>query len=448
MSSVSLKKLAIRGATWTIFGYGTSQVCRLVSNLILTRLLVPELFGLMALVNIFIMGLQMFSDIGTGLVVIQSKRGDEPDFLNTTWTIQVIRGFGLWLGCLVIAWPVSQFYKEPQLMWLIPIVGLTTIIGGFNSTILFTLNRKMLLGKLTMLNLGSQIVSTTVTVIWAWLNQSVWALVGGMLVGSLLKMLWSHLLNQEKPNRFAWNREIVKEITSFGKWIFISTIMTFLAGQADRIILGKLFSLSILGVYSIAFTFADIPKKVIGKISSQVVFPIFSKQATLPRKSLKAKILQKRWLILIIMAFLVTVLVSFGDLVIFALYDQRYTQAAWILPILTLGIWPLLLLLSIEKVLLAIGKPFYLAYGNFLKFIYMLIGLPLGFSLMGILGAVIVIALNDLPVYGVVVYGLWQEKLSVLVQDIQATLLLVGLLTLVLTGRYILGWGFPLEGIL
>lgn len=448
MSSVSLKKLAIHGATWTIFGYGTSQILRLGSNLILTRLLVPELFGLMALVNVFIMGLNLFSDIGIGPNIIQNKRGDDPDFLNTAWTIQVIRGFVLWLACLVIAWPVSQLYKEPQLLWLVPIVGLITIIQGFNSTSRFTLNRQMVLGKLTMLNLGSQIISFIVTIVWAWLHRTVWALVGGMLVGSLFKMLLSHRLNLENPNRFAWNKEIVGEITSFGRWIFISTIMTFLAGQVDRLILGKLFSLSMLGVYTIAFTFADIPKQVIGRISSQVLFPIFSKQAAFSRENLKTKILRKRWLILIAMVFLVTVLVSCGDLVIFAFYDQRYTQAAWMLPILALGLWPLILVLSIEKVLLAVGKPLYAACGNFFKFIYMLIGLPLGFSLMGILGAVIVIALNDLPVYGVVVYGLWQEKLAVLVQDIQATLLLVGLLTLVLTGRYILGWGFPLEEIL
>ena len=447
MSSVSLKKLAIRGAAWTILGYGLSQSLRLGSNLILTRLLVPELFGLMALIQVFITGLYLFSDIGIRPSIIQNKRGDDPDFLNTAWTLQVIRGFGLWGGCLLIAWPVAQFYGEPRLLWLIPIVGLNTIISGFDSTSLDSLSRHMEVGKLMRFELGTQIISLSVLIVWAWLSPTIWALVGGNLVSIFIKVLYSHRLNSGTSNRFAWDKDAIEELLSFGRWIFVSTAMTFLATQADRLILGKLFSLSMLGVYTIAFTFADIPKQIIGRISSQVLLPIFSKQADLPRQSLRAKILQKRWLILITMAFLVTVLVSFGDLVIFAFYDQRYTQAAWMLPILALGLWPLILSTSIDLVLLAIGKPLYLACGNFLKFIYMLIGLPLGFSLMGILGAVIVIALNDLPIYGVVVYGLWQEKLSVFVQDIQATLFLVLLLTLVLTGRYIWGWGFPLEGI-
>ena len=92
--SSSLKKQAVRGTIWTVFGYGSSQVLRFGGNLILTRLLVPDLFGLMALVQIFIRGLSLFSDIGIRPSIIRSDRGDDPIFLNTAWTIQVIRGFG------------------------------------------------------------------------------------------------------------------------------------------------------------------------------------------------------------------------------------------------------------------------------------------------------------------------------------------------------------------
>jgi hypothetical protein len=83
----SLKKKAIRGTAWTLFGYGGSQALRLVSNLILTRLLVPEVFGLMALVQTFQAGLTLFSDIGIAPSIIQNKRGEDPTFLNTAWDI-------------------------------------------------------------------------------------------------------------------------------------------------------------------------------------------------------------------------------------------------------------------------------------------------------------------------------------------------------------------------
>ena len=97
LSGDGLRAKAMRGSAMTIISFGGQNVLRLGSNLILTRLLFPEAFGLMALVQVFMGGLQMFSDLGIQASIIQNSRGDDPDFLNTAWTIQVIRGTCLWL---------------------------------------------------------------------------------------------------------------------------------------------------------------------------------------------------------------------------------------------------------------------------------------------------------------------------------------------------------------
>ena len=448
MSSNSLKKQAVRGTIWTVIGYGTSQVLRFGSNLILTRLLMPELFGLMALVQVFIRGLSLFSDIGIRPSIIRSDRGDDPVFLNTAWTIQVIRGFGLWIGCIIIALPVANYYNDFRLLWLIPTVGVSTIISGFNSTSLASLSRHLKVRNLALFELGIQVTSLVILVVWAWLSPTIWALIGGNLASILLTAYWSHRLNSSSPNRFAWNKDVIAEITSFGKWIFVSTAMTFLASQADRILLGKIFSLEILGIYVVAVTFAEIPRQVSQKISSQVILPVISKFSDLPRPHLRAKMIRKRWQLIIPLAFLVTIMASWGDIVIITLYDARYEAAGWMLPILALGLWPLLLCLTIMPSLYAIAKPIYPAIGNFLKVLYMVILLPIGFSKFGILGAITVIAFNDLPFYILVNYGLWREKLSAIVQDILATILLIALIILCLTIRFTMGFGLPIDGIL
>jgi len=444
----SLKQLAIRGAVWTIAGYGLSQILRFGSNLILTRLLFPEVFGLISLVYTFIAGLHLFSDIGFAPSIIQNKRGDDPDFLNTAWTLQVIRAFILWICCLAIAWPVAQFYQEPRFLWLIPVVGLATVISGFNSTALYTLNRHMAVGQLAVFELVGQIISLVVMNVWAWISPSVWAIVGGSLVSSLIEMLWSHRLNPGPPNRFTLEPEAITEIISFGKWIFVSTALTFLASQSDRVILGKLFSFEMLGVYGIAFALSEMPRSIVLAIAGKVIFPAFSKFADLPREAFRAKILQNRWPILVAMAFGLTALISFGDLLILALYDQRYSKAAWMLPILALGIWPNTLTQTIDSSLFAIGKPYYSPLGNLLRFLFTVIGLPLGFSLIGVPGAVIIVALNDIPFYGPIAYGLWREGLNSVSQDIKATALFLGLLTVVLILRVSLGFGLPIKGLL
>lgn len=443
----SLNKLAVRGAAWTFVGYGAGQVLRLIGNLILTRLLAPELFGLMALVQTFITGLSLFSDIGIRPSIIQNKRGDDPLFLNTAWTMQVIRGFVLWGGCFLIALPASHFYNDSRLLWLVPLVGAVVVADGFNSTALATLSRKVALGKLTVFEFTVQAASLIVMVVWAYFNPSLWALVAGIFFSSVLRLTWSYWLEPGTSNRFAWDQDAVKQLTTFGRWIFLSTAMTFLAQQSDRLILGKLFSLEMLGVYTVAFTFSFIPNSVITAINGKVIFPVVSKKADLPRHELRAKILEKRRFLLMGLAVGIALLTSFGDLVVLHLYDERYQDAAWMLAILALGNWPSAIAFTMNSSLMAIGKPIYGACGFFLKFVYMMIAVPLGFVYLGTFGAILALALNDLPFYLVSSYGAWRERLTTTAQDVWATLLLIGLIVSLCACRYVLGLGLPIDGI-
>ena len=250
-------------------------------------------------------------------------------------------------------------------------------------------------------------------------------------------------------NRFAWNREATKNIVSFGRWIFLATALTFLASQADRLILGKLLSFKLLGVYGIAFALADIPRQLILALSGKVIFPAMSKLANLPREAFRAKILKNRLPILIALAAGLSLLISFGDLLIVKLYKPDYHDAAWMLPIIALGIWHTTLYSTMSPSLLTIGKSVYNAQGYLLTFLTISIGLPLAFSQMGLVGAMVVVAFNDFPLYGATMYGLWREGLNCIGQDLQATALFLGLLTTTLLCRYyLLGWGLPINQLL
>jgi O-antigen/teichoic acid export membrane protein len=444
----SLKKLAVKGAAWTLLGYGANQVLRFGGNIVLTRLLKPEMFGLIALVNVFLTGLQLFSDIGIRPSIIQNKRGEDPAFLNTAWTIQVMRGFGLWSISLLMAAPVAKFYEKPQLLWLVPLIGLTAIVAGFNSTSIASLNRKLELGKLTMLDLLAYAVQLIVMIVWAWFSPTIWSLIIGFFVAAFLKLARSHALNTGTPNYFTWDSDAVKELFSFGKWIFLSTAVTFLAMQSDRLILGKLISLETLGVYTVAYTLADIPRQISMKLGSSVIFPLLSQKKSLPRPVLRTKILQKRRLLLVVLAIGLSFLVSFGDFLVARLYDDRYVQATWMVPILAAGLWHTLLYNTMSSSLMALGKPFYIARATMLHLFVLSVGLPLGFSLMGLLGALIVVAFSDVPKYLVMMYGLWREGLSCIQEDLKLTLLFVGFVSLILFVRTQLGLGLPIAGAL
>ena len=232
--ALSLKTRAMFGSAWLMTGYGTTQVLRFASSLILSRLIVPEVTGLMAMVSVFLIGLEMFSDIGIGPGIIQNKKGDDATFLNTAWTMQVGRGFMLWIIACLGAWPVSQFFNEPLLVWLIPIVGFTAVLSGFNSTSIVWLNRHLRMRKIMLLGIGDQVINYTVIIVWAWFSPTVWALVGGAMISNLFYTVATHFPVPGHRNRFCWNAEDARAMFRFGRWIFRCIGNTAKAGTGMR----------------------------------------------------------------------------------------------------------------------------------------------------------------------------------------------------------------------
>jgi len=353
---LSLKQLTIRGAIWTIIDHGSSQVLRLGGNLILTRLLFPEAFGLMALVQTFMIGLEMFSDVGIVPCIIQNKRGDDPAFLNTAWTIQGIRGLVLWLCACLIAWPAAQFFREPMLVQLLPVVGITSFIAGLNSTKMPTANRKLQLGRLTAVEIGSYALGLVVMIILAWVYKSVWALVAGGIISALTKLLLSHTVLEGAPNRFHWDQEAFRELNRFGRWIFISTVMGFLASQGDRLVFARLLDVRFLGIYTVALSLSMVVQQVVQNLSSKVLFASYS-ELIRDRPERLYYVLRKNRIILAAVGVVVSLFfVLFGEMLINLLYDNRYVEAGWMLQVLAVGMIVRPLTLTYGDVLLARGQ--------------------------------------------------------------------------------------------
>jgi O-antigen/teichoic acid export membrane protein len=446
--TTSVKKRAVRGAVWTIAGYGAGQILRFATNIVLTRLLDPEFFGLMAVVNTLRIGIELFSDLGIAQSIVNNKRGNEKDFLNTAWTIQIIRGLILWILCLLITYPIANFYEDKRLLLLIPIVGATSIFDGFSSTAIHTLHRRMELGKYTIFELVLQILIISTLILCCWLSPTIWALAIGGLTASIYKMIGSHFLIKGYSNRIAWDKEAVDDILSFGKWMFIASGLMFAAEQSDRLILGKLLSFKVLGIYTVAYTLANMPRDVIKNLSYRVIFPALSNQIEIPREILREKIIRVRKLMLLGFGAGLAILVTIGDLIIQILYDNRYDQAIWMMPILCVGIWFSVLFYTTNPALIAIGKPLYAAQSNLGRFLMISLGLPLAYHFYGTIGAITVIGFSDFPLYIVNLYGLSKEKLSCVVQDIQTTAAFIGFLALLLIIRHYLGFGLPIQSIL
>ena len=206
----------------SVAAHGASAVmpprscCGPIATLMLARyFLGPESFGLVGLVGVFIAGLGMFSELGILANVIQHPRGDDPDFLNTAFSIQAARGLVIWIISLLAAYPLARFYEQPQLLWLLVVVASSELIRGLTSTAAWTLTRHVKLRNVTLLTISSEFIATGICIVWAVVSPSAWALVARTLASAAIYALGSHFIAQPRVS-LGWDRTAAKDILHFG----------------------------------------------------------------------------------------------------------------------------------------------------------------------------------------------------------------------------------------
>ncbi|MBK8816009.1 MAG: oligosaccharide flippase family protein [Methylococcaceae bacterium] len=415
-SQKNIKKRAIKAGVWIIAGHLLTQCIRFGGNLILTRLLMPEVFGVMAVVNVIIFGIGMFSDIGLNQNIIRSKNGEEPTFLNTAWTVQIIRGFSIGLMILIASAgfyqagkfgfiPTTMAYADKDLPFLLAFLSLGSFISSFNSIYLFLLNRRLMLGKSIFIEITSQIAGLAVIIYIAWEYRTVYALVSGSVFSAFTKMLLSHLVIRDKC-RFAWNKEAITEIANFGKWIMISSILGFMLAQGDRLILGMLITPDLLGVYSVAFFLANAVKDILNKLLSSVFFPVISETIRERPERLKDIYYKIRHRVDAIAMFCAGFLFTTGNKIVELLYDDRYHEAGWMLQILGLSMCSIGFTLA-GQCFLANGRSSIVTMLIGIQTVALYVGLPLAFMHYGLTGAIWMIAAT--PVIRLIISGIFRK---------------------------------------
>ncbi|WP_170604447.1 oligosaccharide flippase family protein [Ruegeria arenilitoris] len=394
-----MKARAIRGTALSIISFGSGQFIRLVSNLILTRILFPDAFGLIALVQVLLIGLDNFSDFGIGPAIIQSKRGTEKDYLNTAWTIQVVRGFVLWIIACALTIPVAEFYRQPELLHVIPVLSLVTIIDGFCSTRRYSATREIKLEWVTVVELASQLLGTLIMILVALWLRSVWALVVGSMALSLINTVLSHILIPGPRNTFRWDREAFHEIFHFSKYIFIGTIAGYFLQQGDRLILGRYVSLNDLAIFSIAQIFATLPLVMSFQLVERIVLPLYRNRPPIESDSNRIMVGRARALLVASLLLMTAVLGVFGESLIEFLYDERYHLAGPFLVLISISIIPRLIFGGYNFVLLANGNSRAFTILTCCSASFRMCALVIGIQHYGVVGAIVAPVIADILAY-------------------------------------------------
>lgn len=404
--SSSSRKIVINSSIWVFGGQMGGQILRLVSNLIMTRLLVPEMFGVMAMANTIIVGLQLCSYFGIQHNIIQSSRGDERIFLDTAWVLQILRGILIWLAALCLGFvlylankydvlPAGSAYADNSLPLIIATLAFQPLISGFESTKLAVASRHMQVAKLTIIDIGCQSFGLITMIVMAMVKPTIWALVFGTLVGALARTLISHFLLKGVNNRFAWESSAYKEVFGFGKWILLTTLLGYFVRSSDKLILASLISSQLLGIYTIAIFVNNALQEISSKWASAVTYPVMSKVYRERPADLIHVYYKFRLPFDFVMLFLCGFLFHAGHVITDVLYDSRYASAGHMIEILAVWLLGSRTIIA-EHCYLVVGKSSLSVPMNLLQLVALFAFIVPAYKHFGMDGALYVIALSIL----------------------------------------------------
>lgn len=280
----SLRHRILRAASWDVGGSIVGSALRLASNLIMTRLLMPEAFGMLALAVTIMTAITLSTDIGIHRSITREPDGDQTHFLRVAWVVKIMRSTFIAAGILLMAalvWlgapsyaPDGTIYAQPEMPGLIAMIAISPLINGLVSTRQELAIRQMNRKPTVIIRLAGQVCSVIAMILFAQISPTVWALMCGMLVNNLVFCVGSHLFMEGPTMRFEWNREIADRLWKFGKWIMASSALSFVARNADKFVLGGLLGSATFGLYVIAQVWIDSVRQVVGQLSNGLGFPV------------------------------------------------------------------------------------------------------------------------------------------------------------------------------
>ena len=274
-------------------------------------------------------------------------------------------------------------------------------------------------------------LTTAVTILLAYYLRNIWALLLALPIGAIFTLALSFAMLPLPELRFQFNRSHFNAIFHYGKWVFVSSIVYFGAMNFDRLYFAEAVPFAVLGVYGIARTLSDSVLSLFNHLSSQVLFPTISKNAS-RGYDLVRKLNRPRRMVIWAIAFLLAGGMAISDLVIALAYDSRYEAAGIYLPILLAGAWFGTLAVLSESILMGIGRPSDVAIGNAVKLATIVALVPAILGAYGIVAAVFVFAGVEFIRWAVLTLRLRSNQIGFIREDVAAT---IGFLAFVLLFR-------------
>lgn len=268
---MSLKKRAVKGISWAFADQFANNVIQFVIGIVLARLLSPQEYGLVGMLAIFMAVADTFVVAGYGEALIRKKAPTAEDY-NTTFVVNVLTGFLFYLLFLILAGPISRFFREPELAGIIKVLGLSIIISAFALVARVPLIKELNFKSLAKISVASTLLSGIVAIVLAVKGYGVWSLVWRSVAASLVGTGMVYLIARPRL-RLQFNRSAFGELFGFGSKLLFSRLFNEIYSNMLFVLIGKFFSTRELGLYTRANGYKDLPSRMLNNVIQSVSFP-------------------------------------------------------------------------------------------------------------------------------------------------------------------------------
>jgi lipopolysaccharide exporter len=385
VSGDALRAKAMRGGAWLGSGSIAEQAARFARNMLLTRLLAPNAFGTMAIVLSSASVVNTLTDVGERAAIIQSPKGDQPAYLNASWWLGFGRNVLSYVVIFAIAPWVSHFYARPELSGLLRLALVSVLFNGAMSPRCVLVQREMKLGRWAAITNGGGICGVVVTVILCFFMRDVWALAIGYCSEDVSRFVLSYIICPGRPRlRIDW--KAAKELLTFSRGVFGMAPLNLVISRADIFVLGRLYSLSVLGVYAMGVSLAVTPSVFITNMLGQTLLPAMSGIQQDTQRLNRILLEVTSWLVLMGVPATLFVTLSAPSMLRLA-YGARYAAAAGPLSVAAAVVLLTVLNAPPTTVLFAKGLPGIHRQGVIVNAVIMLLAIYPASKLMGPTGA-------------------------------------------------------------
>ncbi len=328
------------GLSWIVSSSLIGELIRFLRSVVLARLLVPEDFGLFGMALTIVAALSALTTIGLDQTIVANKFRSKAElnaYLDTVWSAELIRSLVITLLVAASAFPIARFYGQPNLRFIIPVLGLTVFVQGFQNIGLVLLRKEISFSRIFWGELATNVTGVAFTVALALIMRNVWALVIGLLLTAVLGTVFSYVFHSYRP-RLAFDKVALRRALNLGKFVLLIAIASYVVTMADNVVVGRLLGAASLGNYSLAYNIASAPIGVLVFAIARVLFPAYAEITVAQTKRLALAFTKVFSIAALILLSLAVPLFLLSHELVQLLFGRRWASAGTVLRVLALSI--------------------------------------------------------------------------------------------------------------